>query len=55
VEQELGQQGYLAWFNDAYSAADIEVSPRYGRWDPVERSVVGPEAPTAPGPPADEL
>ena len=49
VETELGQDGYLQWRNDAYRAADIEISPRYGRWDPEQQSVVGPEGPTQPG------
>jgi hypothetical protein len=49
VEGELGQEEYVAWRNEAYLAADIEVSPRYGRWDPEQQSVVGPDGPTQPG------
>jgi hypothetical protein len=49
VETELGQDGYAEWRNEAYLDADIEVSPRYGRWDPEQQSVVGPEGPTQPG------
>lgn len=48
VEGELGQTGYLTWRNEAYAEADIEVSPRYGRWDADAQSVVGPEGPTDP-------
>ena len=58
MELELGEEEYLAWRADAYVAADIEVSPRYGRWDPDAQSVVGPEGPTAAEPrawPSDEL
>lgn len=55
VELELGREEYLAWLSDAYVAADIEVSPRYGRWDPDAQSVVGPDGPTQPSLPSDEL
>ena len=55
VESELGSDEYLAWLNEAYLEADIEVSPRYGRWDPDQQSVVGPDGPTVPGLPTDEI
>jgi hypothetical protein len=45
VESKLGQQGYLAWRNKAYRAADIEVSPRYGSWDGSAQAVVAPKGP----------
>lgn len=47
VEQTLGQQGYIAWRNKAYTDADVEVSARYGHWDPKAQAVVAPEGPTA--------
>jgi hypothetical protein len=49
VETELGEAEYLAWRNEAYLEADIEVSPKYGRWDSEQQSVVGPDGPTEPG------
>lgn len=52
VEQAMGQEGYIAWRTDAYREADIEVSPRYGRWDPEAQSVVEPDGPTRPTAPA---
>jgi hypothetical protein len=55
VESELGQTGYVAWRNEAYVDADIEVSPRYGRWDPEQQSVVGPEGPIQPALETTEL
>jgi hypothetical protein len=47
VEQKLGQEGYIAWRNKAYDAADVEVSARYGHWDPKAQAVVAPEGPKA--------
>jgi hypothetical protein len=47
VEQALGQD-YIAWRTEAYREADIEVSPRYGRWDAEAQSVVEPDGPTRP-------
>ncbi len=49
VEDALGQAGYVAWRTEAYSSTDIEVSPRYGRWDRAAQSVVGPDGPVQPG------
>jgi hypothetical protein len=46
VEVTLGNAEYLAWLNAAYLETDIEVSPRYGSWDPQQQSVVGPDGPT---------
>lgn len=48
VEQAMGQDAYVAWRIEAYLEADIEVSPRYGRWDPQAQSVVAPDGPTRP-------
>jgi hypothetical protein len=48
VEQAMGQEAYASWRIDAYRDADIEVSPRYGRWDPEAQSIVAPEGPTRP-------
>lgn len=48
LEQELGSVGYARWRSDAYEAADVEVSPRYGEWDAEAQSVVAPEGPTRP-------
>lgn len=45
VESVLGQQGYVAWRTKAYAAAHIEVSPRYGSWDPKAQAVVAPKGP----------
>ena len=50
VENALGSADYLAWRNEAYLATDIEVSPRYGRWDPDQQSVIGPDGPSQPEP-----
>jgi hypothetical protein len=48
VEQAMGQDAYIAWRIEAYREADIEVSPRYGRWDPEAQSVVAPDGLTRP-------
>ena len=45
VQSKLGQQGYLAWRTKAYGAAHIEVSPRYGSWDPKAQAIVAPKGP----------
>jgi hypothetical protein len=50
VENALGNADYLAWRNEAYLETDIEVSPRYGRWDPEQQSVIGPDGPSQPEP-----
>ena len=36
------------WLAEAYSAADVEVNPRYGSWDQATGTVVPPEGPTSP-------
>jgi hypothetical protein len=53
VEQELAE-GYEAWAADAFD--DIEVSSRYGAWDPAAQAVLPPEGPRpAPGDATFEL
>lgn len=49
VQNALGEE-YEAWAMEAFSDAEIEVSPRYGRWDPASGQVVPPEGPTQPAP-----
>ena len=50
VQAKLGQQDYTAWRTKAYAAAHIEVSPRYGSWDPKAQAIVAPKGPQpAPG------
>jgi hypothetical protein len=50
VQASLGNAEYQAWLSSAYIDTDIEVSPRYGRWDADQQSVVGPDGPTTPEP-----
>ncbi|MDX6595990.1 MAG: hypothetical protein QOI72_1372 [Solirubrobacterales bacterium] len=47
VSQALGD-GYQAWVAEAFTKADVEVSPRYGTWDRASGQVVPPEGPTEP-------
>lgn len=50
VQAKLGQQDYVAWRTKAYADAHIEVSPRYGSWDPKAQAIVAPKGPQpAPG------
>jgi len=42
VQEELGDDGYTAWYADAYATAEIEVNPRYGTWDAATQTVVAP-------------
>ena len=50
VQAKLGQQGYVAWRNKAYADAHVQVSPRYGSWDPKAQAIVAPKGPQpAPG------
>jgi len=49
VQEELGEEGYSAWYLDAYESTDIEVNSRYGRWDPTTRSVAAPPVAAAAG------
>jgi hypothetical protein len=52
VQEALGQD-YQVWAQQAFNLTEIEVSPRYGTWDPVTRQVTAPagprSAPTASG------
>ena len=49
LQNELAD-GYQAWAAEAYPAADIKVSPRYGTFDLQTGSIDPPEGPaTAPG------
>ena len=51
VQEELGDEGYSAWYVEAYESAEIEVGARYGTWDPSTRNITAPPAatPTAAG------
>jgi hypothetical protein len=40
--------GYNDWVAEAFGAAEIDVNPRYGRWDPAAGQVVGPDGPLQP-------
>jgi hypothetical protein len=42
------QEEFNAWLRAAFDAADIEVSPRYGRWDPAAAQVIPPDGPRTP-------
>lgn len=48
VSDELGEDEYSAWRNQAYAETDIEVSPRYGRWDGETGQIVAPTGPVQP-------
>jgi hypothetical protein len=53
LEAELGPQGMLNWRTEAIATTRIEVSSRFGRWDPQAQQVVppaGPEEPAGPDP-----
>jgi hypothetical protein len=39
--------GYAAWAQETFTGTDIQVSPRYGRWDKTSGAVVAPEGPRA--------
>lgn len=51
IQEELGDEGYSAWYSDAYADADIDVNPRYGTWDAATQTIVAPPGgtPTAAG------
>jgi hypothetical protein len=42
LQDELGDDGYVAWLTDAYAKTEIEVNPRYGTWEPTSRQVTPP-------------
>lgn len=48
VQNELGDEGYGEWRTEAYADADVEVNPRYGRWDPESGQIIAPEGPREP-------
>lgn len=48
VNQELGDDGYSEWRNGAYADADIEINPRYGRWDAASGQIIAPDGPLEP-------
>ena len=48
VQNELGDEGYVEWRTAAYAESDVEVSPRYGRWDPESGQVIAPDGPRGP-------
>lgn len=48
VSEELGEDEYNQWRNRAYAESDIEVNPRYGRWDAETGQIVAPTGPVQP-------
>lgn len=40
--------GYNDWVAEAFGAAQIDVNPRFGRWDAASGQVVGPDGPLDP-------
>lgn len=46
VTDELGDEGYGEWREQAYAETDIEVSPRYGTWDRETGQIVPPAGPS---------
>lgn len=40
--------GYNDWVAEAFGGAEIDVNPRYGRWDAASGQVVGPDGPLDP-------
>jgi hypothetical protein len=48
VQTQMGPD-YSAWQADAAKKADIDISPKYGTWDPTQGSVTPPPGPTQPG------
>jgi hypothetical protein len=47
VQAELAD-GYAAWAQESFTRRDIEVSTRYGGWDPATGTVLAPQPPTGP-------
>lgn len=45
VSEALGEDLYGTWRTEAYAETDIEVSPRYGSWDPESGQIVAPTGP----------
>jgi parvulin-like peptidyl-prolyl isomerase len=57
--QQLSQTEFTNWLQEALAEAEVDVSARYGKWNPVTSQVDPPDAPasatTAPGGPETEL
>ena len=53
LQDALGQDGYTTWRDAAYRESDIDVSPRYGTWDPTTGAVNPPRGPIQPAEPID--
>jgi hypothetical protein len=47
--EELGEEGYSEWVGQALAEERIEVSSRFGSWDPENQTIVPPPGPTIPG------
>ena len=43
--QSLLAEEYASWAAESFTSEDIEVSPRYGRWDTTSGAVLAPEGP----------
>jgi hypothetical protein len=52
LAEELGQDGFIEWITEAVAEERIEVSSRFGRWDPELQQVVPPTGPTTTASPA---
>lgn len=48
VQNKLGPTDYPTWRTTAYATVDIEISPRYGTWDPKTGQITPPQGPTQP-------
>lgn len=55
VSDELGEEGYGAWREQAYAETDIEVSPRYGTWDSDAGQIVPPPGPSGSSEPSEPV
>jgi hypothetical protein len=45
LQNELGDEGYNEWITNALAETEIEVSSRFGSWDPAAGRAVPPAAP----------
>ncbi|MEO7428889.1 MAG: hypothetical protein ABIY48_05855 [Acidimicrobiales bacterium] len=48
VQTKLGDTDYTAWHTKAQAQTPIEISPRYGTWDPATGQITPPKGPTQP-------
>lgn len=55
VTDELGDEGYGQWREQAYAETDIEVSPRYGTWDRQAGQIVPPTGPSGSPEPSEPV